>query len=221
MLKILRNIKFKNLIYILSILFGGTALMILGSNLWVITTSKQHVYNTIKEIPSNDVALVLGSGKKTRRGTINLYFKYRMQAAANLYKSGKVKHLLVSGDNHATQYDEATDMRDYLIQLGVPSRAITCDYAGFRTLDSVVRAKKVFGQKRITIISQNAHNERAVFLAKTHGIQAIGYNAQDVPSKYSKKQHVREYLAKFKAVLDTYVLFCQPKYLGNPINISV
>src|SRR5579859_3256618 len=103
------------------------------------------IFSSMDELPVNDVGLVLGTSKMTKRGIENPHFEHRIEAAAALYKAGKVKHLLVSGDNHIKSYNEPDDMRAALMAAGVPAAAITCDYAGFRTLDSVVRAKEVFG----------------------------------------------------------------------------
>ena len=138
-----------------------------------------------------------------------------MEATALLYHNNKIKHIIVSGDNHVTGYDEPTDMETYLIKLGVPASKITKDYAGFRTFDSVIRAKKVFGQTELTIISQKFHNQRAIFICNNKGIKAIGYNAKAVFS--TPRNTAREYLAKFKAVLDIYLLNTKPKFLGKRI----
>jgi len=190
-----------------------------GSDAWVQHTARPHLYSSMSELPANRVGLVLGTSKSTHRGRINLFFKYRMEAAAKLYHNGKVQHLLVSGDNHTKGYDEPTDMRDYLLTLGVPASDITLDYAGFRTLDSVVRAQKVFGQQRFTIISQAFHNKRALFLAHANGLDAVAYNATDVPAKYHQAGPVREVLARTKALLDVYVLGTDPRFLGEPVSI--
>lgn len=154
---------------------------------------------------------MLGSGKNGRFG-INPYFKYRMEAAAELYLNRKVKKLVVSGDNHIKSYNETTDMAEYLISLGVPDEDIIRDYAGFRTLDSVVRAKKVFNCKSLIIVSQKFHNQRAVFIARHYRIDAVGYNAQDVQSK-NNFTHWREFAAKFGTIIDLYLLNRQPKFL--------
>ncbi len=191
------------------------------SNQWIISSTKDRIYTTIEAVPTNDVALVLGASKYLSGGRINPYFKYRMEAAARLYHAGKVKHLLVSGDNHVKSYDEASDMRSYLMQLGVPASKITLDYAGFRTLDSVVRSKKVFGQTRLTIVSQEFHNQRALFICDHYNIDAVAYNAKDLSAEKGKKTRWREYLAKFKAVLDLYLLNKSPKFLGDPVTIRV
>ena len=103
---------------------------------------------------------------KLKNGNNNLYFDYRILAAVELYKAGKIKYILISGDNRKKDYNEPEEMKKALIQKGVPAKFIYLDYAGFRTLDSVVRAKEVFGQNQLTIISQRFHNERAIYLAE-------------------------------------------------------
>jgi SanA protein len=181
------------------------------SNCLIIFSTQNYLYDSIEEIPKKEFALVLGSGKNGRFG-INPYFKYRMEAAAELYLNRKVKKLVVSGDNHIKSYNETTDMAEYLISLGVPDEDIIRDYAGFRTLDSVVRAKKVFNCKSLIIVSQKFHNQRAVFIARHYRIDAVGYNAQDVQSK-NNFTHWREFAAKFGTIIDLYLLNRQPKFL--------
>ncbi len=136
-----------------------------------------------------------------------------------LFEEGKIDYILVSGDNGSKYYDEPSDFKEELIRRGIPAAQIYLDYAGFRTLDSVVRAKKIFGQERITIISQKFHNERAIYLAEKNGISAIGFNAKDLSGKYGLKTKVREYLARTKAFID--ILFgVEPKFLGKQITIA-
>lgn len=195
-------------------------LLLIISNYWVNASTKAQLYSDATQIPSRKVGLVLGSSKKTTRGTDNLYFKYRMQAAYALYKAGKVKYLLLSGDNHEVSTDEPSDMREALIALGVPDSCIVLDYAGFRTLDSVVRCKAVFGEDSITVISQEFHNQRAVFIANKSAIHAIGFNAAEVNKNYSLKTRIREYFARVKCVLDIYLLHTSPKFLGEKIKIG-
>ncbi|SUH34826.1 SanA protein [Salmonella enterica subsp. enterica] len=113
-----------------------------------------------------------------------------------------MKWLLVSGDNGKKEYDEPSAMQQALIAKGVPEAAIFCDYAGFSTLDSVVRARKVFGENRITIISQAFHNQRAIWLAQQYGIDAIGVNAPDLNKRHGTYTRLREKLARVSAVLD-------------------
>jgi SanA protein len=152
---------------------------------------------------------------------LNPHFVHRIDAAVELYRAGKVKHLLVSGDNHKHGYDEPTDMKKALLERGVPESAITLDYAGFRTLDSVVRAKKVFGQDCLVIVSEPFHNARALFLCRHYGIDAVAFNAEPVSTRISRWAHLREYLARVKAVLDLYVFRSRPKFLGEKVPIGV
>lgn len=112
-------------------------------------------------------------------------------------------------------------MQAALLERGVPESAITLDYAGFRTLDSVVRSKAVFGQQKITIISQKFHNQRALFIANRRGVTAVGYNAKDVSFRLGIKIRLREYLARCKAILDIIILNKQPKFLGEKITITI
>jgi SanA protein len=198
----------------LSVLVICLLAVAIACNIWVIRSTRKNIYEDVQRIPERKTGLLLGASKRAY-GRDNLYFLYRIDAAVALYQAGKINHIIVSGDNHKKEYDEATDMRDALISKGVPAEAITLDYAGFRTLDSVVRCKKIFGQDSITIISQGFHNERALFIAAYYNINAIAFNAKDVPARYAFKTSVREYLAKFKAVLDLYILHTQPKFLGK------
>ncbi len=128
---------------------------------------------------------------------------------------------LVSGDNRLKSYNEPKQMQAALLERGVPESAITLDYAGFRTLDSVVRSKAVFGQQKITIISQKFHNQRALFIANRRGVTAVGYNAKDVSFRLGIKIRLREYLARCKAILDIIILNKQPKFLGEKITITI
>lgn len=194
---------------------GGIILftsILLFSNFWVEHESKGKTYDDLQEIPENPTGLVLGTSKRVRGGGENLYFKYRMQAAVELFKSGKVKFLIVSGDNSIMEYNETRDMKNELIKMGIPEDKIVEDFAGFSTLDSVLRAKEVFGQDSLTIISQEFHNERAIFIGKNHDIYSLGFNANNVPKGYSTITITREYFARVKALLDVYILETMPKF---------
>lgn len=182
-------------------------------------STQGETYASTSEIPKNKVGLVLGTAKRLNNGNINNYFKYRIAATVKLYKAGKIDFVLVSGDNGRTEYDEPTDFMNELIANGIPENKIFLDYAGFRTLDSVVRAKKIFGQNELTIISQEFHSERAVFLAKANDIKAVGFNAKDVSTRYGIKVQIREYFSRTKVFVD--ILFgVQPKFLGEAIEIK-
>jgi len=200
-----------------------SSVLILGviylSNSIIINNAKGKIYTSIKEIPKNKVGLLLGTAKYLSNGRVNLYYQYRINATIELYRNNKIEFIIISGDNGSKTYDEPTTFKNDLIKAGIPEKNIFLDYAGFRTLDSVVRAKEIFGQKSITIISQQFHNERAIYLAKHFKIKAIGYNAKTISGKYGLKVKLREYLARVKVFVD--VLFnVQPKFLGTTIKIA-
>lgn len=172
-------------------------------------------FSDTRDLPGRDVALVLGTASSPDGKHVNTFFYNRVRAAYDLYRAKKVRHFILSGDNHREQYNEPRDMMDLLVQFGVPPSKITLDYAGFRTLDSVVRSKKVFGQERICIVSQAFHTPRAIFIARHHGIDAVAYNAEINRDNLKYRQVLfREYLARVKAFLDLYILDTQPRFLG-------
>jgi len=190
-------------------------------NRWIVNSTAEKMFTDFNTVPFNKVGLILGTSKYNRFGESNLWFKYRIEAAANLYHTGKIKHIIVSGDNRFKEYNEPRDMKKALIKLGIPDSCITLDFAGFRTLDSVIRCKKVFGQNDVTIITQRFHNERAVFIANYYEMNMIGFCAEDVSSENGFiVSLIREPLAKFKAVLDLYILKQEPKFLGKEEKIG-
>ena len=209
--------KFKRLVLSGSLL---CALLIWGSSVLIKGSTRSSLYSDLDSVPHRKVGLVLGCSKQLADGRTNLFFQKRIRAAAALYQKGKVDFLLVSGDNGHREYDEPSDMKAALVARGVPAEKIYCDYAGFRTLDSVVRAKEVFGQDAFTVVSQPFHNQRAVFVARELGIEAVGYNAGDVDAFNGFRTQCREKLARVKTVLDLYVLKTQPKFLGEPVLIG-
>lgn len=187
-------------------------LTVICFNIIIVNKSEQFLYDRLTDIPEKSTALVLGAAKNGKNEGVNPYFKYRMEAAAALYFEGKIKNIIVSGDNHIRGYDEPSDMANYLIELGVPKEIIILDYAGFRTLDSVIRAKKVFNCQELIIVSQKFHNQRAVYAARQMGIDAVGYNARDVSSNRNFT-HMREIASKFLMILDIHLLHTKPKFL--------
>ncbi|SIP92412.1 SanA protein [Chryseobacterium sp. RU37D] len=193
-------------------------IFIAWANYSIKKNSEAYISYNIADIPETKTALLLGTSKNLNSGLPNAYFYNRIQAAIDLYRSGKIKYIIVSGDNSTKDYNEPEDMLLTLMKYGIPQDSIFLDHAGFRTLDSVVRAKEVFGQIRLIIISQKFHNERAVFLAKENGIDAFGYNAKDVSKYAGFKTNVREYLAKAKAYYDL-LLGVEPKLGGDKILI--
>lgn len=192
MLKILIVISFLGIVFILL------------CNVWVVVSTRSRSYFSVDSLPTNQVGLVLGTSKTTSEGKENLYFKYRMEAAARLFNEGKVKSLILSGNNDSRYYNEPLDMERAMLKLGIPKSALQLDYAGYRTFDSIIRCKVIFKQEHITIVSQDFHNARALYIAQNEGLDAVSFAAQDVPKGYSFRTLVREYLARPKAVLDVH-----------------
>ena len=200
------------LVAVSAILLAGGAMF--WANRVCGAVAKGRIFRSLDEVPANDVALVLGTGKLTAQGRPNLHFQQRIAAATELFHAGKVRHLIVSGDNHVMGYDEPTDMRDALAAAGVPTNAITCDYAGFRTLDSVVRANAVFGLTNFTIVTEEFHCPRALWIAKARRLNAVAFAAPDLSLRWSARVRAREALARVLCGLDLYVLRTQPKFPG-------
>jgi SanA protein len=171
-------------------------------------------------LPHKRVGLVLGCAPLLSSGRSNWYFEKRIEAAAAVFAAGKVDYLLVSGDNHSVDYDEPTAMKDALVKRGVPADRIVLDYAGFSTLDSVVRAKKVFGLSEFCVISQRDHAQRAVYIAQTKGIDAVAYPAKDVSARQGIRTRLRESLARVRTLLDLHLLGRKPRFLGQKIEIG-
>ncbi len=192
---------------------------VLLANYKVSHNASSKIYDVVEKTPTKKVGLLLGTGKYLGSGYVNLFYKYRIDATIALYKAGKIKYILISGDNSREGYDEPTSMKEDLMAAGIPEGAIYLDYAGFRTLDSVVRCKLVFGENDILVISQQFHNERAIYIAEANAMTAAGFNAKSVSKRYGAKTYAREYLARTKMFLD--LLFGkEPKFLGKKISIG-
>ncbi|WFQ81096.1 outer membrane permeability protein SanA [Xenorhabdus sp. SF857] len=179
---------------------------------WVSWKTAPYIFDDVRQLPEREVGMVLGTSKYYKTGTYNQYYLYRIQGAVNAYNSGKVKYLLLSGDNAQHSYNEPITMRKDLIKAGIPASNIVMDFAGFRTLDSVVRTRKVFDTNDFTIITQRFHCERALFIAMHFGIEAQCYV---VPSpKNMMTIRLREVLARLGALTDLYILKREPRFLG-------
>lgn len=188
--------------------------LVLYASQQVTAASKARLFDDVNAIPARKVALVLGAKPGNR------YFTRRIEAAAALWHEGKASWLLVSGDNRHADYNEPAAMQQALIREGVPAAAIFCDYAGFTTLDSVVRAREVFGEESITIVSQAFHNQRAIYLAQHYGIDAIALNAEDLDFQHGKYTQFREQFARVRALMDATLLRRSPHFLGDNIAIG-
>lgn len=190
----------------------------LALDFYVGSFAKGSLYYVVEDIPYRRAAIVLGTAQYVD-GRKNLYYEYRLNAAARLWEAGKVDAIVVSGDNSRKDYDEPSSMKEGLVNRGVPGEYVTVDYAGFRTLDSIVRAQEVFGLDDYIVVSQKFHCERAIYLAEKKGHDVIGYCALDVSGAAGKKGRLREVLARTKAVLDI-ISRRGPKYLGNKEKIN-
>jgi len=180
-----------------------------------------NLYGNVKDIPEKKAALVLGTSKYMIGGGKNYFYTYRIRAAAALFKAGKVKTIVVSGDNSTKYYNETTKMQKDLIQAGVPRQYISIDPLGVRTLDSVVRAEAIFDLKDYIIVSQKFHLERALFIANAKGQKAIGFMAKDIPGTAAAyRMKAREYLARAKAFLDVYILHTAPRFDGKKEKVN-
>jgi len=208
-----------NILLAILLLFLIIAITLIGADRVIETAADGKVYNDTNLIPQNKAGLLLGTSKYLNDGRENLFYKYRIEAAKELFDAQKVDVLVVSGDNGRKTYNEPETMKDDLVALGIPESDIYLDYAGFRTLDSIVRMDKIFGQTDFTVISQEFHNERAIYLARKNNLNAIGYNATAVPIAISPRVWLRERLARVKVFIDLF-LGIQPKFLGEPVRIN-
>jgi|688.fasta_scaffold02284_8 SanA protein len=213
----LRAIKFRLLATAIAIGLCILAAMIY-CDLTISRAAEGKVFDDLAALPRFQTGLLLGTSRSLGSGQSNPYYFHRIEAAASLMLGGKIERLIVSGDNGTKGYNEPEMMRADLIHAGVDSAKIFLDYAGFRTLDSVVRCREIFSQDSILVISQKFHNERAIFIADSRGITAVGFNAVDIKGIRSTRVKVREKLARVKVVLD--MLFgVQPKFSGEKIDL--
>lgn len=209
----------KRNILIFLILVAITLLLVLIANWAIERAAKEKTFSSLNQIPRVKTGLLLGTGKYLGSGIENPFYTNRIKAALDLYKAGKIERFIISGDNSRKEYDEPGMMRRDLINGGVDSTRIYLDYAGFRTLDSVVRAKEIFGQDSVTFISQQFHNERAIFLADHEGMYAIGYNAGEVSRNIGIKTYIREYFARTKVFIDL-MIGKDPHFLGEKVDVT-
>ncbi len=188
------------------------------ANVTAVWASRGRLFTEVAELPAAKVGLVFGTTDRVN-GRENLYFRYRIDAAVRVWKSGKLETLIVSGDNRSRYYNEPEKMKQALIERGIPGDRIVCDFAGLRTLDSVVRAKEIFGADSMLFISQRFQNERAIYLAQANGIKAYGFNARDVETQAGWKTRLREVGARVKMWLDVNFLNTRPSHLGEKIEL--
>lgn len=210
--------RLKRLLLIGSLIVLALVCVVYFCNKAVEDASEGKLYSDVRSIPYNKAGLLLGTSKFLASGYKNLYYQYRIDAAVTLYKAGKISYIIISGDNSRKEYNEPEDMRNDLVAAGIDSSHIYLDYAGFRTFDSMVRLKEIFGQQAATIISQPFHNQRALFIANKEGINAIGFNARDVNAEAGLRVQAREKFARVKVFLD-YLFGKKPKFLGEKVHL--
>lgn len=203
------------------IAIGLALIALLASNIWVVKSTEDDVFTNFKDVPGATVALVLGTSNKLTNGLPNPFFNNRIATAAALYKEGKVTHFILSGDNRTIYYNEPFEMRKALLKWGVPDSVITLDYAGLRTLDSIVRCKEIFGQDKIIIITQPFHAYRALFISRYYNMDAVAIITQEPIEEAAFKVYFREYFARTKAILDLYILKTTPHHLGEKEHLQI
>ncbi len=180
---------------------------------------EQYTFDHLEQIPPAYCAIVLGTTKFLKNGRENHYYTNRITAAVRLYRAGKCQKIIVSGDNRTHAYNEARDMKNDIVKQGVNERDIVCDFAGLRTLDSIVRFKEVFNQQKGIVVSQKFHNSRAIYIGRSWGIELYGYNADDVDRHAGIKTRIREVFSKVICVLDIELFKTRPKHLGDRIPV--
>lgn len=190
--------------------------IVFWANFSIVQSTKGKTYCDVNLIPENKVGLLLGTSKTLGSGLPNQYFDNRISAAVQLFNAGKIKFLVISGDNSRVGYNEPLDMKNALLAQGLPDSVIYLDYAGFRTYDSMIRMKEIFGQSSFTVISQEFHNRRAIFIGNKFNIKVIGFNARDVDAYNGFRTKVREKLARVKVFIDL-LINIKPRYLGEKI----
>ncbi len=199
--------------FLLVILF--LVLFVAISNFWMIGVTYPRVYDVAEALPHKKVALVLGTTNKLKSGGPNPYFTGRISTVAQLFREGKIDRILVSGDNRSKYYNEPVRMKEALLKEGIPAEFITLDFAGLRTLDSIVRCKEIFGQKDIIIVTQRFHGYRALFISEYYNLNAVVMSAQMVKFPDSLPTTLREVMARPLAIIDLYILKKKPLLLGK------
>lgn len=191
--------------------------VIVSVNYYVRSSTKNKIYYSVKKFPKNDVGIIFGAGINGDRPS--KYLKDRLDAGILLYKMKRINKILLSGDNGRDEYDELTVMKNYCYNHGVDTTKIFIDYAGFDTYSTMYRAKHIFKIKKATLISQEYHLNRAIFIGNKLGIKSAGYTANNGEYHGYKYVTFREYGSIFKSFFDV-LRNREPRFLGNPININ-
>ncbi len=192
---------------------------VLGVSGWMKSETSDHRFERLEDVPARPVAIVPGA-RVLPGGVPSHALEDRLAAALALYEAGRVGRVLVSGDHGQDAYDEPNAMRRWLLERGVPSDAIFMDHAGFRTLDTMERAARVFGVKAAVVCTQRFHLPRSVFLARRAGIDAVGLVADRREYLNATRDEARELLARSRAFADSYIFDVQPRHLGPRVSIN-
>lgn len=190
---------------------------IVSVNYYVKSSTKNKIYYSVKKFPKNDVGIIFGAGINGNQPS--KYLKDRLDAGILLYKMKRINKILLSGDNGRDEYDELTVMKNYCFNHGVDTTKIFIDYAGFDTYSTMYRAKHIFKIKKATLISQEYHLNRAIYIGQKLGIKSAGYSANNGEYHGYKYVCFREYGSIFKSFFDV-LRNREPRFLGNPININ-
>lgn len=192
----------KHALWVIMAIMGVALAIVSVCEISVYSASKERVYSDVEKIPHREVGLLLGTNPKGRRGGANMFYNHRIDAAVALYEAGKVDRFIISGAKKGSDYDEPQAMREALVARGVPDSILILDGQGFHTIESIVRAKKVYEVDSVTIISQEFHNRRSLYMAKHNGLDAIAYNAANTTIlRWRIIMFLRERASRVKAVL--------------------
>lgn len=197
-----------------------SAIAALAFPIWTLTVRyEQRIHARVEEVPELPVAVVFGAGYWPD-GTPSDVMKDRVEAAVELYRTGRVRKILFSGDNRFVHYNEPGKMREYALSLGLPEEAIVLDYAGRRTYDTCYRARDIFGLHDVILVTQRYHLPRALYICDHLGLHAVGYVADHRYYHHIREYWLREVLALWMAWWDLWVAHPVP-VLGDPIPVEM
>jgi SanA protein len=194
-------------------------LAVLVPNLIITRLAAPHIVAGPEEAPQADAAIILGARVYTD-GTLSPMLTDRVETGVRLYKLGKVKKLLLSGDHGQVTYDEVNAMLQYALDRGVPDEDVFTDHAGFSTYDTMYRARDVFLVKTALVVTQGFHLARAVYTARSLGLEATGVPADIQPYVHERRFAMRDWLARTKAFLQLNITKPEPRYLGPTLPID-
>ena len=194
----------------------ASAMFLCGSHACVESGARGRVLTRAEDVPDSPVAIIFGA-RVYPDGQLCPVLEERVRAGVALYRAGKVRKLLMTGDNSRRSYDEVSAMKAYAVSQGVPPEDVVRDFAGFRTFDSCYRARSVFGVRRAVLVTQAYHLPRALYLARRLGIDAVGFAAKNgVERNVLAQYQAREWPADAEAVLDLHVWHKKPRFAGPP-----